>query len=431
MIRSFDHPVAREARPFCLLGLLALAACASEDARDPALPPAAPGPGAPAAAPPANGTSGSAAPAFPPPGGTTPPTNVAAGPTAGSPAGGAGNPAVTDPLPPTAAAGAGGSAAPVPGVPPDSECDAAAAFEPLVPRDGEKCYEFRTHGQSSPTDTSKFDVPVDESYNQFYFDVPWGPGEVATRFGAKLDNVQVLHHWLAFASDRDLPAGTVERNVTGTTIGENAHLIGGWAVGGCNVEFPPDMGLRLRSSGKIMIQWHHYNYTGMPQQDGTTIQFCTVQESTRENIGGITWLGSENIYAQPGQKAETFGTCVNDSQKPITIVAFWPHMHEIGIHMKSEVQRGGAGAWSEVFSKPFSFNHQVHYKQTPHLVLQPGDQIRSTCTFMNTTSGPVGFGQSSKAEMCYQFAYSYPEGALDNGVLSLIGATNTCWQFGE
>jgi hypothetical protein len=29
--------------------------------------------------------------------------------------------------------------------------------------------------------------------------------------------------------------------------------------------------------------------------------------------------------------------------------------------------------------------------------------------------------------MCYQFALSYPYGALNNGVLSLIGATNTCW----
>jgi hypothetical protein len=50
---------------------------------------------------------------------------------------------------------------------------------------------------------------------------------------------------------------------------------------------------------------------------------------------------------------------------------------------------------------------------------------------MNGTTLPVGFGQSTKAEMCYQFAFSYPAGALDNAVPSLIGATNTCWQFGE
>jgi hypothetical protein len=151
----------------------------------------------------------------------------------------------------------------------------------------------------------------------------------------------------------------------------------------------------------------------------------------RPNVGGLTWLGTENMTVLPGQKSDAVGTCINDSQEDIHIVAFWPHMHEIGINMKSEVQKAGTGSWSTVFDKPFDFNYQVHYNQNPHVVLKPGDAIKSTCSYMNTTAAPVGFGQSTKAEMCYQFAFSYPAGALDNGVLSLIGATNTCWQFGE
>ena len=46
----------------------------------------------------------------------------------------------------------------------------------------------------------------------------------------------------------------------------------------------------------------------------------------------LTWLGSEHIDVPPGEKSETYGTCINDSSGPITIVAFWPHMHEIGIN---------------------------------------------------------------------------------------------------
>jgi len=80
-----------------------------------------------------------------------------------------------------------------------------------------------------------------------------------------------------------------------------------------------------------------------------------------------------------------------------------------------------------VFNQPFDFNYQVHYKQDPPVVLQANDRIHSVCTFFNDTGHNVAFGQSTKAEMCYQFAFSYPAGALDNGILSLIGATNTCW----
>jgi hypothetical protein len=200
------------------------------------------------------------------------------------------------------------------------------------------------------------------------------------------------------------------------------------------VEFPEEMGLELPSSGKIMIQWHHFNSTGTPQPDGTKVQFCTVPASAKPNVGGLTWLGTENfngILGMPQGMSEFTGTCINDSGGPITIVAFLPHMHEIGINMKSELQRAGTSTWETIFDQPFDFNWQVHYNMDPAIVMQPNDAIRSTCTFFNDTGANVAFGQSTKQEMCYQFAFSYPAGALDNGVLSLIGATNTCWQFGE
>ena len=57
----------------------------------------------------------------------------------------------------------------------------------------------------------------------------------------------------------------------------------------------------------------------------------------------------------------------------------------------------------------------------------PGESITSTCRYQNGSVAASPFGPSSDQEMCYQFAFSYPAGALDNGVLSLVGATNTCW----
>ncbi|MGD8863161.1 MAG: hypothetical protein PVI30_24315 [Myxococcales bacterium] len=315
-----------------------------------------------------------------------------------------------------------------------SECSGADAYEALVARGGETCYEFRVHGVSSPTDTSKFEVAPGESYHEFIYDVPWEPGTVATRFGADFDNVQVLHHWLAFDYTTTQPAGTVNRNVLGTTLGANAQLIGGWAVGGCNFVLPDDVGLQIPDSGHIMVQWHMYNTTGTPQPEGTAVQFCTMPPDGRPHTGGLTWLGTENFNGLLGMGAgmqEFHGTCINDSGAPITIIGFLPHLHTYGINMRSEVQRAGSSTWETVFDEPFDFNWQVHYMMEPPVVLQPNDRIKSTCTFFNDSGANVAFGESTDEEMCYQFAFSYPAGALDNGVLSLIGATNTCWQFGE
>jgi hypothetical protein len=311
------------------------------------------------------------------------------------------------------------------------ECeDAAAAFEPLEPRAGETCYEFLVHGASSATDTSKFEIQLGESCNQFYYSIPWPRGTVATRFGARYDNLPVLHHWLGFTSSAPTAAGSVVRNVTGTTIGENAELVGGWAVGGCNTEFDDDIGLRLPDSGRIMIQWHHYNHTGSPQRDGSAVQWCTVPASAREHIAGLTFLGTENFHGllgmPPGVESEFTTSCWNTTSSPITIAGFTPHMHEIGINMRSVLEREGDSP-EMVFDEAFIFDSQVNYRVNPRIVLQPGDAITTTCTFRNTTPFNVAFGQATGQEMCYQFALSYPYGALNNGVFSLFGATNTCW----
>ncbi|HMI89966.1 MAG TPA: hypothetical protein VK509_01320, partial [Polyangiales bacterium] len=296
---------------------------------------------------------------------------------------------------------------------------------PLVARDGETCYEFKTHGQTGATDTSEFAIPLDESYSQFYFNVPWPAGSVATRFGSKFDNLKVLHHWLAFSSISPNAAGTVAKNVTGTTLGEAAELIAGWAVGGCTTEYPNDVGVVLPDSGKIMVQWHHYNNTGMPQTDGSAVQICTVPKAMRKNLAGLTFLGTEDIFLGAGQPTAV-GSCVNLSGEDIHILGFTPHMHTIGIHMKSEVMNPD-GKMEVPFDKPFVFNQQVNYMQNPAYILKPGARITSTCTYQNDSGVPVAFGQSTTQEMCYQFTVAYPYEALNRGNFSLIGATNTCW----
>ena len=311
----------------------------------------------------------------------------------------------------------------------NNQCDIATNYEPLTARDGETCYEFLTHDLSSPTDTTKFQVPTGESYNQLYYAVPWPAGTVATRFGANFDNLPVLHHWLGFKSASGNPAGTVAKDVTGTTLGEAAELVGGWAVGGCNTEFPPDVGLKLPDSGAIMIQWHHFNNTGGTALDGSIVQWCTLPEGMRANIGGLTFLGTENfngpIGMPPGMN-QFAGACVNDSGGDISIFGFEPHMHLIGVRMTSVIHRA-AGGTETVFDQAFQFDQQYNYLMNPPIVLKAGDVIESTCTFNNTNPANVAFGQSTQQEMCYQFALAYPYDALNNGVLSLIGATNTCW----
>jgi hypothetical protein len=304
-------------------------------------------------------------------------------------------------------------------------CSLPGAFDPLVAQGQETCYEFPVH---APGSDGPFTISTGESYHEWYYSVPWGPDDVWTRYGADFDNLAVLHHFLMFTSDASNAPGSVSQNVTGTTIGTNATLIGGWAVGGCRTEMPEGVGGNIPDQNKLMVQWHMYNNTGATAQDGSVVQICTVPSTAVQNIAGITFLGTENfnsiIGMPPGENSFTT-QCRNNSGGPITLIGFNPHMHLLGTNMKTDLIRAD-GSRETIFDMPFQFDYQVGYEIPPQVVM-PGDTLETTCTFFNDTGGNVAFGESTNQEMCYQFALSYPAGALDNAAPSLIGALNTCW----
>lgn len=299
------------------------------------------------------------------------------------------------------------------------------------PQGEETCYELVNHGGQTADDTSKYMVEPGENYEQFYFRAPWTSEARGTRFGTRFDNVQVLHHWLLYTSSKSVSLHGTHETVIGTVLDDpGSTLLAGWAVGGQDVLAMPDnVEFELPPPGTLLnAQWHLWNNTDVPQPDGSAILLCTVPPGTRDNVAAVTWLGTENfngpVGMPPGFRGEFDGTCLNDSGGPITIFDVTPHMHEIGRHMRAVVTRAN-GMQETVFDMPFDFNFQINYKTD--IVLQPGDQITTYCTFENNTNMNVPFGPSSKQEMCYLFANSYPAGELSNGVLSLAGATNTCW----
>jgi len=324
-------------------------------------------------------------------------------------------------------------------MPPPTTGGDGQEFGALTPMPGETCYDFPVHQSTTSVDATPYTVVGGEHYEQFYFKAPWPKGSVATRYGTKLDNAKVLHHWLLFKTSETDPEGSHKTSPLPTLLGVNATLMAGWAVGGNNLKMPDDVGLEMPDAGtELNVQWHFYNSTGSTETDHSAVQVCVVPAAMRPHIAAMTWLGSEDLGGAiwsggPGMPAHQMsnfsGTCKPlrtgmNATDPIHVLAFWPHMHKLGVNMKTVVNHK-AGMSETIFDKPFDFNHQVHYAQ--QFDLMPGDTMTATCTFNNTTDHGVPFGESSDSEMCYQFVYSWPAHALENHAMSWLGATNTCW----
>jgi hypothetical protein len=311
---------------------------------------------------------------------------------------------------------------------------------PIVPREGETCYDFKTHQSTTSVDDQPYDVgPPGEHYEQFYFKVPWPKDTVATGYATKMDNAKVLHHWLLFSTLENEVEGFHKTAPLPTLIGTNPVLLAGWAVGGPNVIPPDDVGFELPDPGaQINVQWHFYNSTDTSQKDASSLQICTAPKATRPHVGSITWAGTEDLGGNkwfggagmpPHQESTFTTTCVPGraglaATEPIHIIGFEPHMHRIGKHMTTAVKHTD-GTMETIFDKPFSFGNETHYFASYEL--KAGDSLITSCSFNNDTAMGVPFGESSDTEMCYQFVFHWPAHSLSNGAASLLGVPDTCW----
>ena len=303
----------------------------------------------------------------------------------------------------------------------------------------ETCYQFLKHGAQSPTDTTPMVTPNGEFYVTFYYKAPWTEPVVATRWRTVYDQTQILHHWLLYestaAASKD---GTYDQPLAASNLLAGAHttagnLVAGWAVGGGAEIFPKGVGMKMQPPGGMFeLEWHLFNSTGGDVADRSGIEICVVPESAVDPkyIASMTWLGSEQLVIPPGKTTKCSGTC-NPSFKgggPATIITWVPHMHLIGVHMDTWVNHPD-GSQDHIFDEPFQFDFQISHRQNPPYVVNQGDTLLTTCTFNNTTSNQVLFGQSTTMEMCYQFVVAYPVDSL-TGVAGtekvLTGAFNGC-----
>jgi hypothetical protein len=272
---------------------------------------------------------------------------------------------------------------------------------------GETGFDFLAHG---PTANSKFPVSTGaESYHCFRFRAPWtSDGAQGVAFEPVVDDTRVLHHWLLYAEEEASgPDGTV---VECDAAHPNATLLAGWAPGAQGLVMPSDVGLKLPTGPNAgLVLELHYNNLANHQgvTDASGVRVCTV-DTPRKHTAGVHWLGTQGIVLGPGRGTVT-GTCRPITQEPVHVIAQWPHMHTLGRHMKVELTRA-AGGTELMHDAPFSFNNQV--PDLRPFTIQPGDVIRTSCTYENDTGRLVTLGENTGDEMCFDFVTAYPIGGL-------------------
>jgi hypothetical protein len=175
-------------------------------------------------------------------------------------------------------------------------------------------------------------------------------------------------------------------------------------VGTDDFDFPEGVGVRISAGQQMVLNVHTFNATDLELTGTSGVAVKLMDEDEVESEAEFTFVGPVGFQI-PDDPAPFTVSVSCPVKADATVLNWWPHMHQLGSHLKIEVDG------ETVHDEPFSFVEQVNYPTTGQITA--GQEVKVTCTFVNETGAPVDFGDSSNQEMCFGGFYRYPKQGED------------------
>ena len=241
---------------------------------------------------------------------------------------------------------------------------------------------------------------VDDQYRCFSFEGPGEEGETRyiRRIEPLIDDTRVVHHIVLYEVAEGDGGGAEQQCGAGLE-----GSIYAWAPGAGALQFP-EGGLVTDSTRRYLIEVHYNNraaYEGVRDRSGVRI-FHSAPEGPAIDM---LVLGPDGFILPPESRTEVGGIC--EIEEPLKVVAMLPHMHELGVSLRSEIIRADGERESMINLSGWDFDFQVAY-DAEGLEFAPGDRIETHCIFENNSTETRRHGPNTDDEMCYHFTYVTP-----------------------
>jgi hypothetical protein len=174
-------------------------------------------------------------------------------------------------------------------------------------------------------------------------------------------------------------------------------------VGTEELVLPDGVGLVAPAGKQLRLNLHLFNASDVTLSGTSGVEVKLVPAASVQHAAHVSLNGpfSFSIPSNGQPYSVTDSEGLTSGQ---TLIAIFPHMHQLGTHFRARVLRGNAPI--TLWDDDYQFESQEFSLVTP-LVVEPGDQLETTCTWLNTTGQTVTWGDSSKAEMCFSILMAY------------------------
>jgi hypothetical protein len=186
-------------------------------------------------------------------------------------------------------------------------------------------------------------------------------------------------------------------------------------VGSEGIVLPDGVALKLPAGSVLNLGLHIFN-TGTTELSGTSaMEVVTMDAKDVVSVSDSVLAGPINFNLPAHQQTIVSDTC--ELTQDQSVYALFPHMHQLGTHIKTTVTASGVP--TVLHDADYTFNEQYQLPLDPILKLSAGDSINTECTYDNTSDRDATFGESSTQEMCFSVLFRYPK--QDTGIC--FGAT--------
>ena len=165
----------------------------------------------------------------------------------------------------------------------------------------------------------------------------------------------------------------------------------------------------------VRIELHFLNATNHPLAVTGTVHLGEANNGTVVDHANLMFYGNLNIRIPPLSAATVGPTFRRFGAMSPHIFGLTGHQHKRGTGVTIDLGSSVAGP-----SIPLYVNHD--WADPPLTLFNPpiattqGQGLRYTCTYDNPTNQPIVFGEGVSQEMCFLWAYYYPDMGFEMGL---------------
>ena len=189
------------------------------------------------------------------------------------------------------------------------------------------------------------------------------------------------------------------------------------------ITLPADVAYTFAPHQMIKLEMHYINSADQTAMAQASVDFFAADPATIKYEAGLLFTGSPDIGPMnsqqrasgiaPGQSftLHEFFTVPSsfDLSKHPKIFAITGHEHKYGTDARLAVGDSPTGTMTDVYTPmPFQWAEPATANFPTPFEIPAGGGLDMTCSWTNTGTTTVTFGESANNEMCFFWAYYYP-----------------------